>query len=86
MNLRSQSQPAVDGILIVATVGRQPIFAACAKWPGFAGQVLLVMSASPARHRDGAGTAIMGICRGFESNLSGAAAHALKRDFDDGHE
>jgi hypothetical protein len=50
------------------------------------GPFLLAKSASPARHRDGAGTAIMGICRGFESNLSGAAAHALKRDFDDGHE
>jgi hypothetical protein len=51
MNLRSQSQGAIDGILIVATVGRQPISAACAKWPGFADQVLLLKSASPASSR-----------------------------------
>src|SRR5450631_3935680 len=82
MNLRSQSQPAIDGILIVATVGRQPIFAACAKWPGFAGQLRLTGASSrmaPERRLWESAAVSNQICQA-------AAAHALKRDFHYGHE
>jgi hypothetical protein len=74
--MASLSSPQLDANPFLPPAPNGPVLLAKSCWS----------SPSPARHRDGAGTAIMGICRDFESNLSGAAAHALKRDFDDGHE